>query len=96
MKVVKGIGLVLVIILVLLTLFHWVSGAGFGDAFGMTTNDVKVAIRYPNKPRTVWVFVRRSPFFDKMMSAFSPFTDNWINEIGDMPPEQLERLLESP
>ena len=90
MRVLKGVGLVLLVLLVLLlllTAYHWVYGAGFADAFGMTAKDVRVAMRYPNRPSLVVAFISRPVYFDKMLDNLPTYI--WLPMIGESSADEL-------
>ncbi len=92
-KFIKTVIVAVAALLIVLVVFHWTRGADFGDGFTMMGNDLRVAIRYPNRPQTLLVFIQRPPTFDQALRLFSPLTGDWVAEIGRMSPDELDQML---
>jgi hypothetical protein len=79
----KKLLLMLAVIFILLSTFHWIKGASLADSLRMSVNDFRVAARCPNKPGTVLRFVQRSTFESLGVGVTEAFGEDWVSQVCD-------------
>ena len=79
-----------ILVTVGLIVFHLNSGAPFGAAVEMMTEDYRVAVVCPTETETVFTFLRREPYPDNNSGMSARYPDGWEAQVcnGDLAYDQ--------